>query len=66
MTRCVTCPDYQDCYEYHGSTMIERLRRGTGRIVKRDWLLFDSVEEAQDFFNTICVEYGEPYDRTPA
>ena len=52
MTRCAIYPDYQDCYEYHGSTTIERIRQEAGRTIQRDWLLFDSVEEAQEFFNS--------------
>ena len=58
MTRFASCPDYQDCYEYHGSTMIERIRKAAGRTIKRDWILFDSVEEAQEFFNTNCISFG--------
>ena len=52
MTRLALYPDYQDCYEYHGSTTIERIRQEAGRTIRRDWLLFDSVEEAQEFFNS--------------
>ena len=44
----------QDYFEYHGSTTIEMTRKISGCIVKRDWILFDSVEEAQAFYNENC------------
>jgi len=61
MTRYALYPDYQDCYEYHGSTTIERIRQEAGRTIKRDWILFDSVEEAQEFFNSNCTYSGGQY-----
>ena len=61
MTRHASYPDYQDCYEYHGCTTIERIRKQFGKAVKRDWLLFDSVEEALEFFNNNCDELGGYY-----
>jgi len=42
--------DYYDSYEYHGNTAIEITRIKNGVTVKRDWIFFDSVQEAQDFF----------------
>jgi len=51
MTRLEYYSNYQDCYEYHGSTTIERIRKQAGRTIERDWILFDSVKEAQEFFN---------------
>jgi len=50
MTRQEFHTDFQDTYEYHGNTSIELIRK-QGGTVQRDWLLFDSVEEAQEFFN---------------
>ena len=47
-------PDYQNCYEYHGNTSVEITRKQDGLIIKRDWILFDSVEEAQEFFYDDC------------
>jgi len=44
------CCDYQDCFEYHGSTTVEQTRKKNGSIIWRDWILFDSVEEAAAFF----------------
>jgi hypothetical protein len=46
--------DFQDHYEYHGSTTIERIRKKRGLTVWRDWILFDSVEEAAEYFNDNC------------
>lgn len=51
MTRQDSLPDYQNCYEYHGNTTIEVVRKQDGITIDRDWILFDSVEEALDFFN---------------
>ena len=56
MTRHDLYLNYQDCYEYHGNTTIELIRTQDGVIIKRDWLLFDSVEEAQEFFNDNCSD----------
>ncbi len=58
MTRYVTQPQYCDCYEYHGGTLIERVRRHDGATVWRDWLMFDSVEEASEFFNAAADGEG--------
>ena len=44
-------PGYKDCYEYHGSTTIERIRKNGNVTVLRDWLIFDSVEEALEYYN---------------
>ncbi len=43
--------EYDDAYEYHGSTTIEVTRRQQGRVVWKEWLIFDSVEEARLYFN---------------
>ena len=42
--------DYHESYEYHGNTAIEVTREKDGMTIKRDWIFFDSVQEAQDFF----------------
>jgi hypothetical protein len=42
--------DYHERYEYHGNTAIEVTREKDGVTIKRDWIFFDSVQEAQDFF----------------
>ena len=54
MTRYELYPDYQDYYEYHGNTSVEMTRKQAGITIKRDWILFDSVEEAQKFFYDDC------------
>ena len=55
MTKDISYPDYYDCYEYHGNTTIEQTRRQDGLIIWRDWILFDTVEEAAEYFNDACV-----------
>ena len=55
MTKDISHPDYHDCYEYHGSTTIELTRKQDGVILWRDWIIFDSVEEATEYFNDACV-----------
>lgn len=50
MTRHEVYPDYHERYEYHGNTAIEIIRKQGRTTIKQDWILFDSVEEAQDFF----------------
>jgi len=47
----------KETFEYHGSTVIERTRLFAGKTISRDWILFDSVEEASDYFNDYC--YGQ-------
>ena len=56
MTRHESFPDYYECYEYHGNTAVERTRKQAGVTIKRDWILFDSVEEAQEFFYNNCYD----------
>jgi hypothetical protein len=55
MTKNISHPDYYDSYEYHGNTTIELTRKQDGLIIWRDWILFDSVEEATEYFNDACV-----------
>jgi hypothetical protein len=55
MTRQLTCDAYDDCFEYHGSTVIEHTRTQAGVTVWRNWIIFDSVEEAVDYFNDEIV-----------
>ena len=54
MTGHIAYSDYQETFEYHGNTAIERTRLQDGD-VERDWILFDSAEEAVDFFNEVCA-----------
>jgi len=42
--------DYHESFEYHGNTAVEINLIKNGVTIKRDWIFFDSVQEAQDFF----------------
>ena len=53
MTRCEFDQNYQEYFEYHGSTIIERTVKQFDHVIRRDWLLFDSVEEAEEYFNDV-------------
>ena len=55
MTRRLATEAYSDTYEYHGSTVIERIRTLAGQTIRRDWIMFDTVEEASDYFNDECT-----------
>ncbi len=54
MTALIDYQEYQEYFEYHGNVSIERTRLQDGA-VERDWLLFDSAEEAVAFFNDHCL-----------
>ena len=47
---------YHEYYEYHGNTEVKRTRQKSGDVISRDWLVFDTVEEAMEFFNARCPE----------
>ena len=49
--------DYNDHFEYFGNTEIERIRMQGEKVIKHDWIIFDSVDEAMDFFNDRCSEF---------
>ncbi len=51
MTQAEFLADYQEVYEYHGNTAVERVRKRGGSVLLRDWLIFDTVEEAEAFFH---------------
>jgi hypothetical protein len=57
MTRHIFSPDYYDSYEYHGNTTIELTRKQGETTVWRDWITFDTVEEAAAYFNEHCSAY---------
>lgn len=48
---------YKDFYEYHGNTEIVRTRKTSGKTIRQDWIIFNTVEEAMEYFNTRCGEY---------
>jgi len=54
MTHYFANAEGQEFFEYHGNTTIERIRKQRGR-VRREWLFFDSAEEAVAFFNDQCA-----------
>lgn len=54
MTRRISHREYQEVFEYHGNTCIERVRYHDSGSIRREWLLFDTVEEAAEAFNECC------------
>ena len=50
MTKSEHFTEYQDRFEYNGGTMIEHIRSQNNRILRHDWILFDSIEEAREYF----------------
>ena len=54
--------DYHDFFEYFGNTEIERIRMIANKTVRRDWIIFDSAEEAMKYFNNRCGEYVGYYN----
>jgi hypothetical protein len=53
MTRCEFDQQYREYFEYHGNTIIERTVKQFDHVIRRDWLLFDTVEEAEEYFNDL-------------
>jgi hypothetical protein len=53
--------DYHDHYEYFGNTEIERIRKQGEKIIRHDWIIFNTVEEAMDFFNDRSGEIAGYY-----
>ena len=54
---------YNDVFEYYGNTEISRIRKEKGASVMQDWLLFDSIDEAMEYFNTHCGERLDSYQQ---
>ncbi len=54
MNKYVAHQNYYEYYEYHGNTTIERIRRQGRTTILRDWIIFDSVEEAKEYFYNEC------------
>jgi hypothetical protein len=50
--------NYCDRFEYHGNTAIEFVRKHFGATLKHDWILFDTIEEASQYFNDRCGNAG--------
>ena len=49
--------DYQDRFEYFGNTEIERIRIHGEKTIRHDWIIFDTVDEAMEYFNDSCGEF---------
>jgi len=49
--------DYHDQFEYFGNTEIERIRKQREKTIRHDWIIFDTVDEAMEFFNDQCGEF---------
>jgi hypothetical protein len=54
MTTHISNQNIQEYFEYHGSTTIERTRKTGGCTLLHDWILFNSVQEAQEYFYNEC------------
>jgi hypothetical protein len=54
MTRLATYPAYDDLFEYFGGTTIRQTRKKSDATVWQNWLHFDSIEDALEFFNACC------------
>ncbi|HHP7235739.1 MAG TPA: hypothetical protein ACFCUC_14000 [Desulfobacterales bacterium] len=54
MVRFEEYSTYDEIFEYHGGTTIQRTRKKLGETVWQDWLMFDSVEAAIEYFNNCC------------
>lgn len=50
-------PDYHDLFEYRGNNEIERIRIKGGQPVRRDWLVFETKDDAILFFDEKCGRY---------
>ena len=46
--------EFQDLFEYDGSKEIERIKMKGGRTVRRDWFVFESVDDALLCFSERC------------
>lgn len=54
MTKLEVYPTYLEYFEYQGNTAIKRTRTKGGQTVRQDWLIFDTVEAALEYFNDCC------------
>ena len=54
--------DYHDHFEYFGNTEIARIRIQGDKTIRHDYIIFDTVDEAMDFFNTQCGEFVGYYN----
>jgi len=54
MTKLEIYATYHDYFEYQGGTTIKRIRKKAGKTIWLDWLIFDTVEAALEYFNDCC------------
>jgi hypothetical protein len=47
-------PEFHDFFEYCGTNEIKRVRIKGGQAVRRDWFVFESIDEAVGFFRRVC------------
>ena len=55
MTKQESHAAYNDVFEYHGGTTIQVIRKQAEQTVWQDWLIFDTVEAALEYFNDCCT-----------
>jgi hypothetical protein len=63
MTKLEQNTSYSDFFEYNGGTEIVRIRTKNGKTIWRDWIIFDSVDEAMEHFNTRCGDNMVPGEK---
>ena len=54
MTKLEVYSSFRDYFEYDGSTGIKLTRQQDGQTVLQEWLMFDTVEAALEYFNDSC------------
>ena len=54
MTKLEVYPSFLDYFEYDGGTTIRLTRKQFGQTILQDWLMFDTVEAALEYFNDSC------------
>ena len=43
--------------EYFGKTEIVRIRKQGEKTIRHGWIIYDTVDEAMEFFNDQCGEF---------
>jgi hypothetical protein len=54
-------PGYHDLFKYFGTTEIERIRIKGATAIRRDWIVFKTVDEALEYFNEKCGRFEGYY-----
>jgi hypothetical protein len=49
--------EFHDQFEYFGNTEIERIRKKGSKTIRRDWIIFNTVDEAMEFFKHKVGEF---------